>query len=791
VTDMPAAPSSAPPYRLRTLGTFALTGPNEGTVLGKHGQQRRRLALLAVLAAAGERGRSRDQLLLLFWPDATQSRARHSLEQLLYAIRSSIDESVFAGTNPVRLDPRVVASDVDDFKGALERGDLEAAVDHYAGRFLDGFYLADSPEFEQWLDGERARFERSYSVALEKLAQSADAAGDRVAAVRWWQKLVETDPVSSRNATGLMRAHMNAGDDASALRYAERYESVVRRELGTEAGPAIAALIAEARGKIVSVPTTPTRQKAAAPAATEEALPVDESDGLSRLAGRAERFPKRRRPGIIPYVTGASAIVITIAGAVLLKTARDANPTASAARTSTASPSIAVLPFVNVSRDQNDAALVDGITEELIVVLAKIRNLRVIGRTSAFAFRDTDRTVRSIADSLGVSNILEGSVQKSGSRIRVQVRLVDHDGSTRWSETYDRELKDIFSVQSDIAGAVSKELDLRLSESAIARIRRGSTRNLAAYELYLRGNDPALIRGDSSARIALEYFQQAIALDSKFAAAHAGLARMLLRTSSGSEPGRSRRESILLAEKAALEALSLDDSSAEAHATLGLVRRSNYQFTSAEDQLKRAITLDPGSSRLREWLTQLYALTDRPAEALVEARRAVELDPFSPSAHAEVAHALLANNRCDEALMELEKLKSVRPPLLRASTIAAHCYARKKMWPEAIAELPRSRNAGPRGQALLGYFLARSGRTPEAREILSAMVDRHRRIDGGAFEVALVYAGLGDTDQAFQWLEKAIEDRSLAFDWTQSGIEELRGDPRFERIRSRLGLQSR
>ena len=154
-------------------------------------------------------------------------------------------------------------------------------------------------------------------------------------------------------------------------------------------------------------------------------------------------------------------------------------------------PSIAVLPFANVSGDQQDAAFVDGLSEELIAVLANIGNLRVIGRTSAFAFKNSDLGARRIADSLGVSNLLEGGVQKVGSQLRVQVRLVDaRDGSTRWSETYDRELKDIFSVQSEIAGAVARELDLRLGESTLARIKRGSTRNIAAYELYLRGNDP-------------------------------------------------------------------------------------------------------------------------------------------------------------------------------------------------------------------------------------------------------------------------------------------------------------
>jgi TolB-like protein len=448
---------------------------------------------------------------------------------------------------------------------------------------------------------------------------------------------------------------------------------------------------------------------------------------------------------------------------------------------------------VNVSGDEQDAALVDGVTEELIAVLARIPNLRVIASTSAFAFRNSNAGVRRIADSLGVSNVLEGGVQRAGSRLRVQVRLVDaRDGSTRWSEVYDRELKDIFTLQSEVADAVSRELDLRLGASALAHIKHGSTRNIAAYELYIRGNDQALFRTDSGSRTALEYFRQAVALDSNYAAAYAGLAFVHWRIGFGDDPELSRPDRLALAEQAALKAVALDDSSGEAHAALSFVRRDNYELASAETELKRAVALEPTNSRFHEWLVQLYVLTDRPAEALVEGRRALELDPLSPSANAEVAHALLANGRCDEALAQLETLRSLRPPLNRAGLIAADCYGQKQMWPEAIAEIQRIQvNGGPRVRALLGYTLGRGGRKDEARQILAALIDRSRRIHGGAFDVAIAYAGLGENDQAFIWLEKAVDDRSLGFVWMHTFVDGLRGDPRFEKLRRRVGLPKR
>jgi tetratricopeptide (TPR) repeat protein len=253
-----------------------------------------------------------------------------------------------------------------------------------------------------------------------------------------------------------------------------------------------------------------------------------------------------------------------------------------------------------------------------------------------------------------------------------------------------------------------------------------------------------------------------------------------------------RQERFALAEQAALKAVALDDSSAEAHEALSFVRSSNYELTSAVMELNRAVALEPTNARFHEGLVQLYAMTQRPVEALVEGRRALELDPLSPSANAEVARALLVNDRCDEALAQLDKLRSLRPPLLRAGHIAAQCYARKQMWPQAIAEMQRILvNAGPPAQALLGYMLARGGRTDEARRILAALLDRSRRINGGAFDVATVYAGLGDKDQAFRWLEKSVGDRSIRLENLPSVIETLRGDPRFETFRRRARLEKR
>ena len=225
-----------------------------------------------------------------------------------------------------------------------------------------------------------------------------------------------------------------------------------------------------------------------------------------------------------------------------------------------------MLPLANLSTDPADAALADGMTEELISLLARTEGLRVIARTSVFGFRDRQIDVRRIADSLGVAHVLEGGLQKSGTRMRVQVRLIDtRDGSTRWSDTYDRELRDVFAVQDEIARSVARELGIRVGRNNNPPPRRPQTGNIAAYELYLRGADRTLLRSDSAAREGVKYLREAISMDSGYAAAYAALGRMYGRLAAAS-PTSDRQRYYELAEEAASKAVSLR-SLAEAHAT--------------------------------------------------------------------------------------------------------------------------------------------------------------------------------------------------------------------------------
>jgi DNA-binding SARP family transcriptional activator len=230
-------------YRLETFGKLTLIGGATGNL----SHQRRRLALLALLAASSERGMSRDQLIGYLWPDSSGENGRHSLEQLLHALRRALGESAFKGTNPVALDTGVIASDVNDFEHALARGDLTAAVELYAGPFLQGFYLDDAAEFERWATTERTRLANRYSETLTRLAAEAERARDNTGSIRWRRRQVEADPVSSRSALALMRALVASGDQTAALQHARIYEALVRQELESEPDPSIMSYVAALR----------------------------------------------------------------------------------------------------------------------------------------------------------------------------------------------------------------------------------------------------------------------------------------------------------------------------------------------------------------------------------------------------------------------------------------------------------------------------------------------------------------------------------------------------------------
>lgn len=769
----------------------------DGSPVTGSAAQRHRLALLSLLVTAPAGTMARDKLMAYLWPERDSDSARKLLNQAVYSLRRALaEDAILSLGEDLRLNPAVVRSDVADFLRAVDTGDPQCAVDLYVGPFLDGFFLGDAPEFEHWVAQERERLAGAHANALEELAAAAGAARDHGRAAELWKLRAAQDPYDSRIAVCLMQALEAAGNPAGAVQYAAIHERLLRDELDMEPSAEVAALTERLRH---AQPRSPVQGGTPAPVAADSdmaALTGRPSNPAS--PGQLAAMAASRAPGRVREAAGYG--VAALIGLALVVGALRLSGRTGDAPVPDPVASIAVLPLANLSADPNDAVLADAMTEELITVLARADDLRVVPSTSVFAIRTDDTDVRSIGESLQVANVLEGGFQKIGSRIRVRIRLVDAvGGTTRWSEVYDRDMQDVFAVQDEIARAVARELGLRLGAASAAVPRRQPTQNIAAYELYLRGNDPALLRSDSAARKGLELFRQAVALDSTYAAAWAGMGRMYTRVAGGM--GRTERDRYTaLAVEAVRKALDLDETLAEAHATLGALYTGIGDFAVAEHHLTRAIELDPTVARTHEWLVSLQLWMGRPARALEHARRALELDPLSPSAHAELARALLANNRCDEALAQLENLAGVEPPLLRAAPLAATAHACKGMWSMAVAELRALPDARlSRQDGLLGYLLAHAGERDQALLVLSSLLDEWDDGAGNAGAVASVYAGLGDLDEAFAWLHRSIDERSFPFmpgrasHFIVTGplFDDLRRDPRFERWRARLDVQKR
>ena len=775
-------------FQLETLGGLRLIAA-DGQVVPA---QRRRLALLALLAAGGERGVTRDRLVGDLWPETSDERARHALNQLLYGVRQMVGDKALRGVDPIALDPSVIDSDVHRFERALATGDLDDVVARYRGPFLDGFYLPDAPEFERRVEEVRARLNGVYVAALERLATDAEQRGDTADVVARRRRLAELDPLDARRAMALMRALATAGDSAGALAHARTYEALVREELDALADPAVGLLVTEIRESVAArAPSTRGQSPAAdgsvdspahggTSAASSHRLELHAGTGAESSAASSRRS---RRP--VVYGLAALVLVMVTFGVRQATTGRSANAAAAASLP----PSVLVLPLRNLGTAPGEVAVADGMTEALTAVLARESGLRVIPGNWVLALKDRRMNARQMAETLHAAYVLEGGVLKEGARLRMQLRLVDsRDGSTRWSETYDRQMDDVFAVQDDIARSVTRELGVRLTSDASSGARVRHRPSIKAYEWYLRSHDLSLTRTKAGRDRVMAYLDSAIAADSNFAEAYAALADNYMRQA-GDAPGDARL-AFARASSAAQRAIALDDSSAEAYASLGWARQNDYDWSGAEASLTRALVLDPNVSGGHEGLARLYLWTGRRAEQLAEARLGVEAAPFSHSAVRELALALAMNGRCDEALDRLAPLKSLTPPARVAGVIRGQCFAAKRMWPEAIAELrwAGEENNARSALAFLGYALARGGHEREARQILDDLL-AGRKHSHGAFGIATVYAGLGNIDEALAWFARAADEGSMRVYLMGPLFEEVRRDPRFVDVRRRMKLQ--
>ena len=458
--------------------------------------------------------------------------------------------------------------------------------------------------------------------------------------------------------------------------------------------------------------------------------------------------------------------------------------------------SAAVLPFLDLSAQKDQEYFSDGLTEELITTLSQVPGLRVAARTSSFQFKGQSPDVREVGRRLDVGAVVEGSVRKSGNRLRVSTQLINvKDGYQLWSESYDRDAADVFAVQEDVARSIVAALRVRLAPARDSALAVRPTTDLQAYDLYLKGLFAWNQRTGPALQEAVSYLEQAVARDSTFARAWAALAEayILVVPYAGGSPDVTWQK----AQNAGAKALALDSTSAEAYTALGYGNMVyGWNWAAAEENFRRALAADPNYAIGHHWYGDFLAGRGRLAESLAQMSRAHELDPLSRQIGVEWGWVSYLMHRNDEAEAHIRQTLALDPNYAQGYMRLGFVQVQQQRYPEAIASLKRALDLGgyyPQSSGPLAFAYARSGNRAEAMRILDELKQRKKRGEIGTyFAIAGTYAGLGDVGQGIEWLNRGIDVKDIYIpeNFFDPLLDPLREDPRFDQIMIRMGLES-
>ncbi|HUQ83664.1 MAG TPA: protein kinase [Gemmatimonadaceae bacterium] len=514
--------------------------------------------------------------------------------------------------------------------------------------------------------------------------------------------------------------------------------------------------------------------------ATQVLRAIEGVPNVSDQPAVPRRTPSRARaPTKILLAVAASLILV--AGA-LLRTYWRSHPGIPP------SPFIAVIPFVSTSGNADDEPFTDGLTDEVIAALSR-GSLNVIGRTTAFALKDKNLTVEAIARMLHVNVIVEGTVRRDGERLKVATQLLDaRDSRVMWSDTYDRDRHDVFAVQEQIARDIATALSVRLTGTdAPTRLAKGPTEDFEAYQLYLKGRYFFNLRRRDELHRAVQYFIEATRRDSSFARAYAGLADTY---SVLGALGFERPHDVFPKARAAAErAIALDPKLGEAHGALAHVLFTyEWNWKAAEEAFRTAIALDPKYPQVRIAYAAFLQGQDRGEEALAQLHVIREVDPLASTGPMS-GRVYVNSHRPDEAIRDLLEALELNPRAELAIQLLGHAYLQKGMNDQAIAEFRRAAALnGVRDSAHLAYGYAVTGHRADAKRLIETLVasDPSRYLP--PFHIALAYAGLGDKDAAFRWLERAYDERASFMDGIKvtPGFDVLHSDPRYAALLKRM-----
>src|SRR5271168_2802163 len=494
----------------------------------------------------------------------------------------------------------------------------------------------------------------------------------------------------------------------------------------------------------------------------------------------------RFRPVPLAWKICAVALLVLIAGFVIWKLRRGGGGTP-------VIRSLAVLPLESLSNDASQDYFADGMTDELISDLGQISALRVISRTSVMSYKHARKPLPEIARELNVDAVVEGTVLRSGDRVRISAQLIEAASDKHlWAQSYEGELRDTLELQSKVARAIADQIQIKLNPQERAALKNVKQVDAQAYESYLKGRYFWNKRTADGLKVARAYFDQAIEEDPKYAEAYSGLADTYALLGDWQYAVMTPREALPKAKAAASKALQLDDSLGEAHNSLAFCLDGfDWDLDAGGKEFRRAIELNPGYATGHHWYAWHLSLLGQYDQAIAEMKKAENLDPLSLIINADFAELLVLAHSYDESIEQSRKTIAMDPNFALAHNQLAQAFLEKQMNAEAVAELQKALALSP-GSPTIMANLARayvaSGKRSSAEQLLGELKKRSSPIASYAPEIAVIYAALGDKDQAMKWLEKGFEERFNPGVLLRPGLDPLRADPRFVAMVHRIGL---
>ena len=750
----------------RLLGALHLTDA-EGREVQSLLTRPRRLALLAYLAAATPRRlHRRDSLLALFWPELDEEHARAALRQALHVVRDALgaDVIVTRGDEEVGLDLERIRCDVVAFDQAVAAGQFGEALECYRGPLLDGFFISDAAEFERWLEIERARLAQAAARSARRLLEQREVEGDVTAAVEWARRAAQLAPHDEELQRLLITLLDRLGDRAGAVESYEQFAKRLAADLETEPAAETQAVITAVRDR-------------------QTAAPVELPRAASNRTPTAAAPPPGRRGW---WRVGVAAVV---AGLVLSNAGRWRGrlwPSAVAGPVR----SLAVLPLANLSGDTLRAWYADGLTEALTTDLGRIRSLSVTARGSVTPFRGTSEPPEAIARELHVDAVVEGGVQQAGGRLRVDLRLISAaTGYQLWADRFEEPVVNRFTLEDRVARGIASALAVPLSTAEDRALRAIPTKNLDAYDDYLRGKIRLRRENRDDDSVAIALLERAVALDPDFAAAQAELARAYVLRVEQFAPNDTA-----LVERgwvAAEKALRLDPDLAEAHFARGSLLSSVSGRLAPEPavgEYRRAVELNPNLPQAHHSLGNIYLHLGLLDKAVDEFQRTLTIDPGNYGATRRIGLALVYQGRYEDGLRQIRRVPPQSNQALWNYQVAwALLYLGRDdeaatLMARYLAEHPEDR--GGVVTSTRAILFARRGDARRAEEDVRTAVVKGKgfvHFHHTAYNIATTYALLRQPARAVYWLRQAADGGWPCYPYfaRDPNLDRIRDDPDF------------